>query len=378
MISLFTKLDDLGPLPCFKINNSYTFQTFIGGLLTMITYFLIFGLVCYFLNLLFSRNVYTIVYNNVYDSDLSLNITDFPHMIRVLKSDSQPLPNDTRYYYIHSELLVVETDGTVLNRTKKLIKHEKCNIDKHFGKYREYFKDVPFLESYYCMVPGQIDLTLNTPMGTVKNQTYIVNHVVRCSNETTANRMNCYDTNTINNFLMSAYVSYVSLEYSMNHQNISSPGKLHLVSQLLSVSTTTYTRYIYNIRPILYSTDLGYVFEDTNYQNYFLKGDPIFFTSLNTQTVLVPGTFSHVILTMDNKYDTYTRSYMKFQTVIANAGGVMKGLLTFSKMATFFFTNSFYYFELVTALFNVEIVPQQIKLMPYDNLSFRKSSDSDR
>ncbi len=378
MISLFTKLDDLGAVPSFKFNNSNTFQTFPGGLLTIITYLLISGLVCYFLNLLFSRNVYTIVYNNVYDSDLSINMTDFPHMIRVLKADSQPLPNDTRYYYIHSELVVVESDGTALNRTKKIIKHEKCNKDKHFGKYREYFKDVPFLESYYCMVPGQFDLTLNTPIGTVNNQTYIVNHVVRCSNDTSVNRTNCYDTNTINNFLMTAYISYVSLDYSIDHQNISSPGKLNLVSQLLTTSTTTYTRYLYNIRPIMYSTDLGYVFEEKINQNYFLKGEPTFYTSLNTETVLVPGTFSHVILTMDNKYDNYSRSYMKFQTVIANAGGVMKGLLTFSKFATFFFTNSLYYFELVTALFNVEIVPRQIELKAYDNLSHRKSNLSDR
>lgn len=60
-----------------------------------------------------------------------------------------------------------------------------------------------------------------------------------------------------------------------------------------------------------------------------------------------------VTMIMDSQVDYYSRSFQKGQNVLANVGGVIKGLMVMAQILTFFITNEMYYLELVSSLFRI-------------------------
>jgi len=372
MKKLILLTDFLGTAPNFKINSQSRYQTLFGGIISILTYMLILVAGGYFTDQLFNNKTKTITYNIVPSLNVIQNISNFPYMIMLQNNFFYPFDDQSRYYYIHSEIWETkqtkEGGNSVVKTTRNVVKHEYCDLNKHFGEYKEYFKNVPYLEKHLCPVPGANNLTLYGVYGSNSDYSYFTHYISRCLNNTVfnGNVTNCHEDAVIRKALENSFVSFKFLDMVLDHNDPINPGKFNLRSEALPVSSTIFKREWFVYRPVEYITDLGLVFEDYKNQSYF-KVNPVRETvDLRTQGS-IPGSFAMVTSIMDSQYDSFSRSFMKAQQVLANLGGVIKGLAIIANIFTFIFVNEIYYFDLVKVLFDCS--PEQNQNFSNDNQS---------
>jgi hypothetical protein len=353
MKDFFLYFDYLSPTPNLKINRNDRLKNNVSCIASLVAIILIISVTVYFTNQMFMRVNSNIIYNSLPNRDQLQNISDLPYMIGVFNNLGLPLLEDSNIYNIQSEIWNMDyeyTNGSVKQVARRtLIQQEKCDIEKHFGQYKEYFKDVAYLSSYYCQVPGLNNLTLFRHIST--RSIFAGHYISRCVNNSQANNY-CKDSATIQSTLANTYVIYKYLEFSIDHKNISDPGQLTLRNDALPVSSSIFSRYWYYYKNIIYSTDLGYIFEDLSTNNYFEVSRPVQTVNLNPQGT-VPGSFALISLTMDYKMDFYQRGYLKFQGLIAYIGGMIKGIYVIMQLLIFYFNKQLYYLEIVSSLFKI-------------------------
>ena len=124
-----------------------------------------------------------------------------------------------------------------MNLNRQRIQTEKCDINKHFGNYQNFFKDVPYLTHHYCAVPGK-NITLFGIYGSIQPYNFLDFWIYTCVNDTAVNRTNCFPREQSQARLVNTYISYLYLDYFLDHTNIQNPGQLILRSEILPVSST--------------------------------------------------------------------------------------------------------------------------------------------
>jgi len=347
-------VDFISETPHILLDKSSRAKTIYGGILSTITVLLIFSAFITFALDLFNKNTKTMTYNLTPVTNVSYNYGQFPWMVALLDNGLKLLPEDDRYYTFYADIWNFYPDnstGSVVMGLKRTpVKTERCDIDKHFGNYKDYFKDVPYLNYHYCPVPNQ-NITLYGIYGSIKPYNFLDFWISTCVNDT--NRNNCYSKEVSKSRLVNTYISYQSLENFIDHSNLESPGQLILRSDILPVSSTIYKRDFFYIRNIEYRSDEGLIFSDTKYYSYSQISNFRETADLRPEGT-VPGSFALITIMMDSKVDDYLRRFSKFQEVLANLGGLFKGLVVISYIVNFIFFNELYYLKLVSGLFETD------------------------
>jgi hypothetical protein len=354
--------DFLSMKPNMKINKEERLKSFPFGFMSLLAYLIVVGLGIYFVNQLLSRSESTITSNDIPDMSQKINLSDLPYTIALRSNLGTPLSDDI--YSLKSEIwkfsLIKNSKGEEeLGLERIVVKHEKCDINKHFGKYSYLFNNLPYLSSSYCPIPGINNITLKSVYG-ANDMIFLQHYFSRCLNDTKQNRTNCSQKELVEERLESAFITYNFLEYSIDHKNISSPGSLLMRQEVIPASSTIYSRTWYYISNILYTTDMGYIFEDLQSVKYFQVSRYIqTYSLLNSGTV--SGSFAVVTMSMYNKSYSFKRSYMKFQNFLANIGGVVKGVVLVIQIISYHFCLENYNFYLISSLFNIgkDINPSQ-------------------
>jgi len=122
----------------------------------------------------------------------------------------------------------------------------------------------------------------------------------------------------------------------------------------LPVSSTIYKRIFFYQRPVLYTTDYGYVFEDFQDISFYQTLDSKENVDLRPQGT-VPGSFALISVMMDKYNNFYFRKYYKIQNFLADVGGIVKGLLLISGFVNYLFSEEFFYVDLVNSLYHVDV-----------------------
>jgi hypothetical protein len=137
----------------------------------------------------------TLTYNQIPVKNTSYNYGQFPFMIALLDNGLKLLENEDRYYSFMADIWSFTPDNKtgqiVMNLNRKKVETEKCDINKHFGEYKNYFKDVPYLNHHYCAVPGQ-NITLYGIYGSIEPYNFLDFWISTCVNDTALNRTNCF------------------------------------------------------------------------------------------------------------------------------------------------------------------------------------------
>jgi hypothetical protein len=89
----------------------------------------------------------------------------------------------------------------------------------------------------------------------------------------------------INSNLGNVFFSMNFLEYSLDHTDLISPGKLSLRSELIPMSSSISSRVWFYITNIKYFSDDGLIFESKKYYDYFKLSRPTFTYNLVGNTV---------------------------------------------------------------------------------------------
>jgi hypothetical protein len=358
---LITSFDFISKCPQILINKQTRFKTVFGGILSTLTFICISISIIVFMSQMFGRKTSTLSYNKMPEKDAKYNYAQFPFMVALLDTGLKLLEDEDRYYTFYAELWDFAPDNktgdTVMSVTKRHIVTEKCDIDKHFGEYKEYYKNVPYLKHHHCAVPGQ-NITLHGLYGSIEPNNFFNLWISTCVNDTELNRTNCYSKEKSVARMINTYISYQYLEYYIDHTNVTQPGQLILRSEILPVSSTIYKRDFIYMRNINYMTDMDYIFSSKIKQNYTQMSNFKETVDLRPQGN-IPGSFALISLMMDNYSDFYERRFTKFQEVLANLGGLFKGLVTISYLLNWFFFDELYYIELISGLFKPISVKQK-------------------
>lgn len=374
---LITFADILSNKPELRSSEQYLrFKTVYGGTLTILIVMLIIAAsISFGLDLLQRKNS-TITYNLLpADETNRAEVGDFPYMVALLDNGLKLLPEEDRWYSFLSETWDFypqnSTDGTIqMALTRKKILTERCNIDKHFGKYRELFKDVPYLNHHYCLVPGQ-NVTTYGLYGSTKPNNFIDHWISTCVNNTALNKTDCYSREQSKARLVNTYISYVFLDTAIDHNDVENPTKVVLRSEILPVSSSIYKRIFFYLRTISYKTDYGFIFQDIKEELIFQVSDSKENVDLRPEGT-VPGSFALISVLMDKYNNFYFRKYYKGQNFLADMGGIIKGLMIIGTCLNFLISEEFYFIDLIKSLYPVDIVKdsqrkQNSKMFDIDN-----------
>jgi hypothetical protein len=353
-ISDFIKnYDMLGNKPELYVNNQTRFKTHFGGLLSLMTLGLIAAACISFSIELVNYEASTIIYNQVPSSKETLNLTGVPWMIMLQDNMFKPFEDEDRYYMPTANTWKVIPDLSTgfydMNTTVTKLQIERCDINKHFGVYRTYFENVPFLEHHYCPINNEIKLS--GVFGSVDSYQYVELWINRCRNETRVYKRNkCFDENTINEKLSDGYISFKFLDRSIDHQNVENPTNFFLRAESLPVSSTIYKRNWYYLKNVNYTSDTGLVMKNNNLTQFFQVSQSKESVDLKKEGV-EPGSFAQITLSMDNKVDVYFRTYEKVQNMLANIGGITKGIIIIATAINWFFCQELYFINLMKDIF---------------------------
>jgi hypothetical protein len=138
---MFQKIDFLSTKPQIFTNGKNRFSTIFGIIFSIVTMAVIVTFAIYFLNEMFQRQTINIYSYSYINSLPSINMSNFPLMISIQNGNGIPYPEEERLFRIYG----VHCDFSNYSNVKYIpIYPEKCDIDKHFGEYKEFFKDIPF------------------------------------------------------------------------------------------------------------------------------------------------------------------------------------------------------------------------------------------
>lgn len=383
MKNLITAADILSNKPQLRNNQIYLrFKTIFGGALTIImTILIIAASISFGIDLLERKNS-TITYNLLPATDKSkAQIGQFPYMVALLDNGLKLLPEDDRWYGFLSESwdfypkTVNGSTEMLLKRT--IIETERCDLDKHFGEWRDLFKDVPYLEHHYCLVPGQ-NITVYGLYGSTKPNNFIDHWISTCVNNTELNKTNCYSREESKARLVNTYLSYVFLDTTIDHNDIQNPVKYILRSEILPVSSSIYKRIFFYLRNISYKTDYGFIFQDIREEKIFQVSDSKENVDLRPEGT-VPGSFALISVLMDKYNNFYFRKYYKGQNFLADMGGIIKGLLIIGTFINFLISEEFYFIDLIESMYGVNIISEsERKKRKLYKEEFMKSFNSDQ
>jgi hypothetical protein len=346
--------DILSPRPELKINRHRVFQTLLGGTVSLVGYILILITAGYFANILFSRREKSITYNvSPTPENSTLDIGSLPITYMTVDNFGYPIRNQSRYFTTNVMVWnLSEGDGKMTMSTVGTpIKIENCDYNKHFGIYKGYFESVPFLTDHFCIVPGQ-NVTLKNTFGSARGFSFFSIYLQICRNDTSINKTDCFPRSKIDKDLSGMFLNLKFLEYTFDHSNIDSPGNLYLRSDALPVGPSVYKRQVYTLKKVNYISDFGLIFQVNTNQTYYTFSE----NKESTDMSLISNTFQTFVylqFSLDSKAESYFRIFMKVQTLLANIGGVIKGVIFICQIITVIFTKELYYIDLVSALFQI-------------------------
>ena len=132
-------------------NKKKRIQNVFGGLVSILCFGLITSAIFFFTLKFLSYDNPNIVSSSQYKDDLVVeDFQDIPFMIRLSNGTASSYIDPLKYYrpvlnWITADLV----DGKMIQTYNK-IPMVQCDLNKHFGKYKDVFKDVPGIDTYFC------------------------------------------------------------------------------------------------------------------------------------------------------------------------------------------------------------------------------------
>lgn len=162
----------------------------------------------------------------------------------------------------------------------------------------------------------------------------------------------CFPRAKIDKILENVLVGKSYRAFYFEHDNFDQPGKEYIETDYVVSSSSLFKQVRYNYQTVSYITDGIYFLPEESEQ---------IFTELHTfresvdlgdqDTFFIPGTFTQLSFTMSGFRQEYTRKYYKFQNMLADLGGILKGGLSIGMVLNWIFCNRAYYNQIINPNF---------------------------
>ena len=344
-------------------------QTFIGGIISILAVIFCAAFGLYFFIQFFERQNSTITLNTESNPFPQYNMSKMPFIFKLVDGAIKDVPNDTSLY---------NWQGNFQNSAiATLYSFEACNISnpKHFGEYADYFRNISNISSYNCIDDlDKYNFNLYGLYEDTEHPNSFNNIVLNFCQNTTNSKTICKSQKEMNLALSSVYMKLIMFDYSIDHGNIHSPGKLVLQNHLIPFSLTIYKRYNMYEGLIKYQTDYGFVFPDIKTLDFFRLTNIEFSVDLRVQAGSVK--FGHIAFFLSKDQKLYQRKYTKMQDVIASIGGFLNAILFAASCIVGFITKRIFLLNLANDSYVLKTKDKK-KFMTMDTIKNRTRTDND-
>lgn len=348
-------IDFFGVKPKFMIDKSSKYKTFIGGILSIFIAGLILAGFAHFGRELIDKVNPTVISSAFYQpnpDEYALNYDNFNYFIGIQDSSAN--------YYIDPSIVTlgmsyvifkreIVNDEVQWNPTRRNLKPEPCQLERHFPKFKEEFTGLP-LPDLYCPNPDEFkNISLAGNWGEDRYH-YLSMLVTPCRNSTESSVI-CKTQEEIDKHLAGGFFVVNNIDTLFEPKIYQDPRKYFRRNYYTTMSNKYFKELTFFFKNVEYTTDQGFLMENLK-TDYYLQLDNIKelydFRSDLTGTILSCG------FRMSNQKDVYNRQYTKIQDVIAKVGGLVKALLLLVQMMYSNFSKVGYYFFLGEGLFEYD------------------------
>ena len=322
-------------------------KTLIGGLISIFTVSISTICCLYFIIRMLKREDLSLILSSQIDYYVNLtNSHKLPFLFRLTDTNSIPYLEDEKLYYMTMSVWFGGSNDSTLAPTaiqyKQSLNISKCNLDIHFdSKFKELFKDIENLKSYYCIEPRNYTQTIYGLYGSYYPFSYYSFTIRYCSN-TTENNNFCYSIDEIKEKFATPYLDFIFLDYTINSLNSKNVEQVSIRKERFELSAKLYKRIYIYLENIKFITDTGYIFTN-NKNNYFHR-----YTSSKIDTNIYDTPVIATLSVMNNiNSATYHKKYTKFQDYLATIGGVIKVISLFGNALNYFNAENSYYLKII-------------------------------
>ena len=334
-------------------------QSKLGGILTVLTYILITSVSIYFTQDFFKlTKPYVNMNEEQSTKDLNFNkLTEIPFAVRITDDTGHIFAEPERIYrpaflWIRTE----KVDGNIIQKYNP-IPMSRCYMEKHINsKYSYLFKSIN-LESYFCI---DYDKTQNYDLigmyGSEEIYSFGGIGVFQCAN--TNEKTDCYSPEKIDTLLKVAYLEYFIVDSLVSSVTLD-PIIPKINKNRLNISNSNWQRVWLGIRSGFYNSDFGVLFEHIQINQFhtveLYKED----VKVGNKEDIENGKSEIVIISIQNHSTItyYYRTFMKAQQLLANIGGIIKGLMVIAEILNFLLGGKLFYLSLSRLLTVKDIVP---------------------
>jgi hypothetical protein len=335
MHGLISCMDFLSSEPNLYINGTNRLKTWIGGTLSFINFILITSLSGYFLFRMLSRKDFSLVSGTQVTNEALYNLSYYPILFTPLDRNLKPVtdPKIVNYNFAFFEVNKTKGENNIIIKNASY-----CNIEQYPKETREFYKDYYYMNYAFCLDMNDPDLKNKQIHGSDQTNdsfnTFIF-FVNKCVN---GSSIICESDEVINEKIGTFYININYMDYNLDHSIRDNPGVPFKNSYMAFVSTTLFKSLNFFIYKIKYFSDYGWVFEEKLENNYFYYERPTELVD-NKSYDLLPGNIGALSFQNGHTFTNFNRKYQKIQDVLANIGGIIKGIVFLSFHINKFFVN---------------------------------------
>jgi hypothetical protein len=351
MKTFCVQLDQLGSTPDLLFSGKKRFNTLVGTLMTIVCYLASLGVAFYIIQDWIFHSKPTVCINFGSELKESVDISSYPFAFVIMSDMLQPLPDSDRIYSVEP----IYRDAT----SKETYSYplQKCDPDKHFGKYKSLFSNISYLANHYCIPANQSKADLRGSYGSA-NELQINIDFTKCINGTNNDAIGTYRTNVSNcqsageleKSLNEVYIQVLFIDTEINNDN-DEPRTSVLKKMVLPASSSLFKRYFLYHKLAEHTTDKALVGKDLHsihFHQYDFKDISLDFSQNFKKK------FAQVTITLSENKIYFYRTYVKIQQIIASVGGMFNLFYNISLMTVQFFSTKLFYNDLINKYFNFD------------------------
>jgi len=364
--------DYIGNRVGMKINDSFYYQSTVGGCLSIFLAILtLVGIINFGLQIFTKTNLKVINTSN-YEPLPSINITGrFPFMVNVVKRGAYPLENFKSYYNVSLiNYNQINTNGMpVVTLTEKRMRI--CQEEDFQGRKDQFLQVAnpsdPSL--YYCLANDE-NIELYGYMGTRKVN-YLAVLIKRCVNGTD---IICKPKEVIDAQFANMFIQFIASDYYFDSTNYEHPGQAYFKSTNIPITSNFYKRAYMYYHNVDYTTDKGILLQNELTQNYYQFDsykEVIFF---DKSAAFTPDTLAEVSLSVSVIKSQFNRYGYKLQNLAADVGGIIKTFLIIFQFIVELLNRNYLNVKIVNEIFSFKKVEEPLKIQGKFS-SMRESKD---
>ena len=293
----------------------------------------------FFIQVFFNRNESSIIsYFKTSNDSYIENFHNFPFMIKLSYPGAVKLTNPEQTWRLNPYLYTMDPKiSSSFNLTK--VNYSRCTKDRFKG-YDNILSTIENLEEYFCFDFGNKKFDLAGPYGGSGFNQFLNIRIRGCYEE--IEKTKCLSPAEVQTITKDLFLDIRVLNTNIVHENIN-PIEKEMLGQRIPISNTVLKRIYFQMQTVDYTSDFGYVFQSqetltsNQFNDYTVDSSLIQYNDVSNTAYYKVFTILNLVNSQSKMF--YNRTYMKAQTLLANIGGILKGITFIAQVLNYFISN---------------------------------------